>query len=377
MPDPSAIRSRRRAGDAAMLREAVALLARVAGPATTLHSTPSERWIEVYRRADWRARWEEIDALSGDSADILSRALVRMHALGNWRRLAPAPHPRELMRLAERHPHFQTLIEDLADEAALARRTARAAFHMQPRLLAGPPGCGKTTFAEDLARLVGTSYRFLSMSAETGGFRLGGLSLGWASAAPGEFHNYLAATAGATANGILLLDELDKVTPDARFSPVGTLYRLLEPTSAAHYRDDAVQIDLDASHLGWIATANDDEAIEPALRSRFALHYVRQPTCAEAVRIAHHIYADLRTQAPWGATFDATLSGAVAERLAGLGPRAQSQALRRAFARAARDGRSALAVGDVAVDAHGDVHAAPYHGSRVGFLAELPVAQAA
>lgn len=393
MRNSSLTRSRRRAGDAAMVREAVALLARVAGPAAAFDSTSSERWIEVYRRAHWWERWADIDALPEDSAGLLSGALLRMHALGNLRRLALAPDPRDLLPLAERHPHFAALVEELADEVALARRTPQAAFRMQPRLLTGPAGVGKTTFAEELARKIGTRYRFLSMSAETGGFRLGGLSLGWGNAAAGEFHNYLAATAGATANGILLLDELDKVTPDARFSPVGVLYRLLEPTSADHYRDDAVQIDLDASHLNWIATANYEQLIEPALRSRFITHYVRQPTPVEAMRIAHHIYADLRTRAPWGITFDARLPGGVAELLAELGPRAQSQALRRAFAKAARDGRSALAVGDVTANANDDVapdakvdvaaktkvgrQPRPYHSNRVGFLAEGSLGEAA
>lgn len=360
-----------------MVAHAATLLRRAAGPVPVIDPATRGLWVEVFSRADWRARWADLDTLSSDSGDVLKRTLLKMHALGNWRRLVPAPNPKVLLGLTERHPHFAELIEELADEAALARRVPRAGFHMQPRLLTGPPGCGKTSFSQALAQLLGSDYRFLSMATTSAGFALAGLALGWATAGPGEVHTFLACTPNTAANSILLLDEIDKIATDARYRPSGPLLSLLEPTTAKEFRDEAVQVPLDATHLNFVATANDLNEIEPALRSRFAVHHVRRPTPAEAVRIAHHVYVDLRLHAPWGASFEPTLPDAVAERLAVLGPREQARALRRAFAKAARDGRGTLVETDIATDAETAADSSSYGRSAMGFTAQLSARETA
>ena len=63
-----------------------------------------------------------------------------------------------------------------------------------------------------------------------------------------------------------MLDEVDKAGGDHRYDPMGALYGLLERDTAVHFRDEFIDVDMDASHILWVATANNESAIpEPIL----------------------------------------------------------------------------------------------------------------
>lgn len=360
---------------AAVVQHAAHLLARLAPQSATAQPDPAAgAWIELYHRDDWSRRKAEAAKAASEVRDVLLAALRTLQDGGTARRLAPAPDWRAVAALKDRHPHFEVLIESIVDAVVLSHRGTQPSFALPPQLLVGPPGTGKTTFARELAAVVGTGYEFIGLAGGVAGFELGGLSQGWSTARAGRIHSLLAAPR-ACANPVVVLDELDKAAQAGeRWAATGPLYTLLEPSSARRFTDEFVLVPIDASHINWIATANEADLLEPALRSRLTEVRVRYPTPDEARRIAAGVYRDLRGGAPWGRSFAPEINPAVAEALCEDSPRSQRRRLTAAFARAARAGRYALLVADLPALPEADAGSTLYARPRAGFTAELRAA---
>lgn len=218
--------------------------------------------------------------------------------------------------------------------------------------MSGPPGTGKTFFFQELACHVDTSYTMLSMESVTGGFSIVGLDYGWSNASPGLIFEALMKP-GNTANPILLLDEIDKA-PNVSNSPVTpVLLPLLEPHSARRFRDRCIPLDIDASHICWVATANDLERVSLPLKSRFNVLHVPSPDFHARSAMAVHIYSALRKANSWGASFDETLPAETLRVL--VRPSGSARDLRKniseAFSKAAQQQRSRVEPQDVPVQA--------------------------
>jgi MoxR-like ATPase len=142
-------------------------------------------------------------------------------------------------------------------------------------LLLGEPGLGKTYFAKKLAHALSTGFEFVSMSSLTAGWVLTGASAQWHNARPGKVAQTL--IEGEYANPVVVLDEVDKAGGDARYDPMGALYSLLEPDTAAHFKDEFIDVDMDASHILWVATANDESVIPEPILNRMNVYSIERP----------------------------------------------------------------------------------------------------
>lgn len=239
--------------------------------------------------------------------------------------------------LCESSPNFKEVIDSLKKHMALAI-DGNEPMQFTPMLLLGEPGLGKTHFAKSMAKVLGTSFEFLSMSSLTAGWVLSGASSQWNNAKPGKVANSL--ISGDFANPLIALDELDKAGGDSRYDPMGSLYGLLEHDTALHFKDEFVEVNIDASNILWVATANDESSIPEPILNRMDVYVIDRPDHDGSIKIALSIYRDILEQHKW--SFDAEPGNDTLDCLAEVAPRDMRKALIDAFGNAKLDKRDYL-----------------------------------
>lgn len=279
------------------------------------------------------------------------------------RRVANLPVVTELLALNERFPNFARPLRFIAEQVAIAKLRGQGELRLPPMLFVGPPGVGKTHFAQALAEVLGSMVETVNLSSASGGFMLSGLDRGWNSARVGRV--YAAIAWGESLAPVIVLDELDKANNDARSDPVGPLYQLLEPRTAQAFRDEYVDFVIDASQVAWIATANDSGGIPPALLSRFRVFDIAAPDDEQLGKIAQGIYRELAAGLPG---VPPTLPARWLRQLAGSSVREVrlrlEESIGRAALRAAVAGEGKLRLLDADIDGVGVVRT----GRRMGFI---------
>ncbi|MGH8806666.1 MAG: AAA family ATPase [Noviherbaspirillum sp.] len=253
-------------------------------------------------------------------------------------------------------PNFSEVLDDLTRYLGLSI-AGGAGFNVMPVLLLGDPGVGKTHFGKRLAAVLGTEFEFISMNALSAGFVITGSSSTWKGAKCGKVAERL--VRGKFANPVVLLDEVEKATGSTQSDPMAALYQLLEPETSRAFHDEFIDIDLDASQVFWVLTANSLEGIPPALLSRMAVYEVPAPTPEQAAGIAKRVYAGLLRELKLRHV-DENLPDSVLDKLSEVSPREMRKALLDGLGFAVAAGRSSLVPEDVRMK--GD------HGKRkIGF----------
>jgi ATP-dependent Lon protease len=234
----------------------------------TSEQSPEYGWIRTY--LDWMTElpWS---VRSDDTLDIAGA-----------RRVLDADHD-GLEDVKDRILEYLA-VRKLRQERGLGEATGRGSGAILT--LVGPPGVGKTSLGESVARALGRRFVRVSLGGIHDEAEIRGHRRTYVGALPGRIVRAL--KDAGTKNPVMMLDEIDKVGADWRGDPSSALLEVLDPAQNHTFRDHYLDVDLDLSEVLFVTTANVVETIPGPLFDRMEVIRIDGYTEDEKVAIAKH-----------------------------------------------------------------------------------------
>jgi ATP-dependent Lon protease len=234
-------------------------------------------------------RLERMGDQSAESATIrtyLDWLLAVPWARRSEERLDPA-HAREV--LDADHEGLDDVKKRITEYLAVRKLRAERGLQDTRRsgvilTLIGPPGTGKTSIGESIARATGRQFVRMSLGGVRDEAEIRGHRRTYVGALPGRLVRAL--RDAGTMNPVIMLDEVDKMGADWRGDPSAALLEVLDPAQNHSFRDHYLDVELDLSQVLFVATANVAEGIPGPLYDRMEVIRFDGYTGGEKVAIA-------------------------------------------------------------------------------------------
>jgi len=325
--------------------------------------------VTVIRAEDLERLEQENQTGSRDTVGRIKNLVKKIKSQPLEKRLTPIPDNwrENCKQLVEDYPNFAEVIGFLRNQMALSDVAGDRILRFAPFLMIGGPGVGKSDFMMTIADGFKTPIEIINVSNAQTGSALTGSEQYWSNAQTGTLFNSVVTT--EVASPIICLDELDKARSDGSYNVLAALHQLLEPKQASRYADLSVpELRFDASHVLWIATANELEQIDKPIVDRFAVFNIADPNADQMRRIVTNQYRRFVTSHPAGGYFEPTPQQAVVDALCGYHPRQVRKTLQQCFGLAAYEERPYLTAEDVLACVPSE---SKNHHSGIGFLASI------
>lgn len=249
----------------------------------------------------------------------------------------------KLNALNKECPNFTEVIEYLKQNLIISKKSKiNKPFKYMPMLLVGPPGVGKTHFAIELAKCIGSVFEFVSMNSVSANFILSGSDTTWNGAKMGKVASTL--INNEVINPVILLDEIEKVS-STQHDPYSPLFSLLESTTADKFTDEFINVPMNTTNINWIMTANSIDGIPVPILSRLKIFHVKKLTPEEMKTITEKIFSNII--ADEGVSFNKVIDDGILAYLKNKDTRELKNTLRLGIGKALLENRKKLQIKDV------------------------------